>query len=124
MNLDNFISAFKTSFPAHDIYREGDFVTVPGACRELGAFHVVDDGDELTVYVGDITHGHFGIDDDTLPHDLAEREVVADVIDFFSATFADKIEFYRNTYGGGGWRPAGTGPEPSVTWSGDTPGGA
>lgn len=118
MDLAKFISAFKAAFPSQPIYVEDSAAIVPCPCKEIGQFAVYDHDEELTVYVGEFTHGHFSSYDDSLTPEQAEAEIITELIEFFGDTFADQVEFYWNDFGAGGWRPAGTGPGRSVTWSG------
>ena len=120
MILDYFIAGFKARFPDYQLsVREPDAVAiVHGNNSVVGNIEVQDDLDELIVFVGDFTHGHFDCWDESLSKDEQYKEVAADVLEFLEDVFADKVEFYRSAHGGGGWRPAGTGPEQSYTWSG------
>ncbi len=120
MILDYFIAAFKARFPDRSISvtEAGTVATIAGANQNVGNIEVQDDLDELIVFIGDITHGHFDCYDNLLSEEEKRREIASDVLDFLADVFADKIEFYRGEHGGGGWRPAGSGPGISFTWSG------
>jgi hypothetical protein len=117
--FDHFVAGFKARFPHHPItIREVDATAIfPGGNPEIGAIEVQDDLNELTIFAGSITHGHFGCYDQSMSREEQERKTAQDVLDFLADVFANRIEFYRGKHGGGGWRPAGTGPEPSFTWS-------
>lgn len=92
----------------------GSKVRLDGSSREFAAFDarhplvgevvVEDDGTELTVSVGSITHGHFGSYEDGLS--AAEHEaVIADqLVGFLEDLFADKYLLYKARWGGG-WIP-------------------
>jgi hypothetical protein len=64
--------------------------TFPAIHPEVGDLVIQDDGDELTVYVGNFTHVHFDNVDDTLA--------------FLEDVFADRMEFFGSHLGGGGCR--------------------
>lgn len=117
--LDRFLIGFKQRFPAQRIaVRASDStVSIPCGNPAIGAIEVQDDLNELIVFVGDFTHGHFDCYVESLSPDEREEDVSRQVLDFLSDVFADKVEFYRLEHGGGGWGPAGTGPEDSFTWS-------
>ena len=119
MILDHFVTGFKARFPDRPMsVRESDAVAViPGTNPAVGNIEVQDDLHELIVFVGDITHGHFDCHDESLSEEQQHVEIADDVLDFLADVFSDKVEFYRTGRGGGGWRPAGTGPELSYTWS-------
>jgi hypothetical protein len=118
MIVDRFITGFEERFPgrAYELRASDATVVILGDNPAVGRIEVQDDGNELIVYVGDFTHGHFSCYDDSLAQDEIEADVVTQVLEFVSDVFADKVEFYRTSYGGG-CRPAGTGPEESFTWS-------
>lgn len=120
MILDHFIVGFKDRFSGQVLkIRESDAVAIiSGNNPNIGNIEVQDDLAELIVFIGDITHGHFDCYDDSLTDEEKQKKVATDVLDFLADVFADKVEFYRSERGGGGWRPAGSGPELSFTWSG------
>ena len=79
-------------------------VVFPAAHPEVGQICVWDDGDELTLAVGDLTHTHFNPYDPSLSEiELAER-VSSDLLEFLEDVFADQVVFWQATDGraGGG----------------------
>jgi hypothetical protein len=64
-------------------------IVVPAAHPGVGDVTIMDDGDELTVYVGDITHGHF--------------ESTGKIVEFLEWLFADRVLMWK-LWTGGGWR--------------------
>jgi hypothetical protein len=71
---------------------------------DVGDVRIWDDGDEVTVAIGDITHGHFGLYDKSLTQEQIDREVTDQVIDFLDALFSDRVLLYRSESGqSGGW---------------------
>jgi len=123
MILDQFIQAFQTRFPNNAIVLNdtNSIATISGCCPELGNIEVQDEITELIVFVGDITHGHFDCYEESLTQADRDKIVVSNVLDFFEEVFAGKIEFWGSNKMGGGWRPVGTGPQPSITWCGIHP---
>ena len=77
------------------------------ANASIGEIVLMDDGEELTAYVGQFTHLHFdggGIDDDETPA-AHEGRVVDEVMGWSAEVFADRIEFFGSHERGGGCRP-------------------
>ncbi len=63
----------------------------PAALAEVGKVIIYDDGEEATVMIEHITHGHFNPYNPALSQDEVDRQVSEDVIDFLEALFEDKI---------------------------------
>ena len=83
----------------------------PAAHPEVGDLHIDDDGDELTISVGQLTHGHFSPITYQTPSQKSDEEIIERLIAFLDEVFNDQIEFW--TAGRmGGWHPRGA--EPSV----------
>jgi hypothetical protein len=94
----------------------------PGVHPDVGDVEVCDDGDEITVYAGNFTHGHFSNYDDVAEEQKA-RLISEDVIEFLEAVFADQVVFWGSHQGGGGWRRLDLAPHPGpangeYVWSG------
>jgi hypothetical protein len=98
-------------------------VTFPAAHPDVGDLTIDDDDVELTISVGHLTHGHFSSWDQNAPQHDREEEVIAHVLSFLDAVFADEMVFWSADKAGG-WH--GRGDEPIVrhlgtrrfTWSG------
>ncbi len=99
--------------------------TFPAAHPVVGDLDIYDDGNEATVAIDDITHGHFN------PHDpaLSEKEIAArvtdDVLCFLEAMFADRVLLWKVQGGAGGWMPLDRKSDPMLpldaqkyVWSG------
>lgn len=71
--------------------------TFPAIHPDVGDIVVCDDGDEVTVYLGNFTHAHFGVRSSDADGSVVDREqhIVDDVLDFLDDVFTDRIEFYR-----------------------------
>jgi hypothetical protein len=92
-----------TRFPDRGIRLDArGSVVVPAAHPGVGDVTIMDDADELTVYVGDITHGHFAS--------------AAEVAEFLESLFADRVLMWK-VWTGGGWRLE---PEPVTSITGFT----
>lgn len=71
--------------------------------QSVGDLSIWDDGDEVTVSIGDISHGHFSSFDSDLTQSEMELEVAEQVVDFLKMMFADKYLLYKSD-GSGGWQ--------------------
>jgi hypothetical protein len=72
------------------------FATFPAADPEVGDLQIDDDDGELTISVGQLTHGHFSPKNYQTPLEEREEEVVGRVIAFLEAVFDDRIEFWTS----------------------------
>ena len=70
-------------------------VEIEGPCNAISPISISDDGDELTIYFGQITHVHYGCYDDALTPDEKERKIVSDVIELLQNLFSDRIVVSR-----------------------------
>ena len=62
-----------------------------------------DDGDEVTLYAGKFTHGHFA-NYDAISDEQKSKLISEDIIEFLEAVFADKVAFWGSHKSGDGWR--------------------
>ncbi len=67
---------------------------LPLAHPGLGELQIFDDGDEATIYLTEITHGHFN------PYDITDGNardewIVSQVIEFLDSLFDDRVLFFR-----------------------------
>jgi len=84
---------------------------------EIGPVEICDDGDEVTVFIGRVTHGHFGCYDESLTEEEKQKKIVADVIEFLAALFADRVVLLRIFRGwSGGWRVLRPHEQPRRSW--------
>lgn len=101
------IPALKAEFSGWEI----DFAPEPPAIAAfpasqaaVGRVVIYDDGDEATVAIENITHGHFNPYDEGLSEEEREKVIVEDVIDFLKALFADRVLLSASANRGfGGW---------------------
>src|SRR5687768_11619309 len=61
----------------------------------VGDLVVWDDGDEITLAIGEITHGHFNSYNPELNQEDKEKEVTEMVLDFLEDLFADNILLWK-----------------------------
>lgn len=101
--------------------------TFPAVNEAVGDVRIWQDGDEVRVAIGTVTHGHFSLYDATMSRDQIADHIVADVIGFLDDLFADRVLLWQSRDGrSGGWRVLGreenlspVGPENhTFTWSG------
>jgi hypothetical protein len=99
----------------------------PAIDSRVGDVSIWDDGDEATVAVGDITHGHFNPYDGSLTKVQVAQNVTEMVVDFLDALFANRVVLWcSKDRRSGGWRvtdqPVTTAPlelsEEVFVWSG------
>jgi hypothetical protein len=95
----------------------------PGTHPGIRRVAIYDDGDELTVSIDDLTHGHFTEYAEALPDAERAKRIIESVVNFLDALFADKIVVWGHHDAGGGWyRPdLGSGESlgiPEFVWSG------
>ena len=77
----------------------------PAAHPEVGDLTIWDHGDEATVAIGKITHGHFNPYDNSLTPEESAQRVTEEVIEFLNDLFADKVLLHKSRDGrSGGWR--------------------
>jgi len=105
--LDRFgCSAFHSGDAAEEI------AIFPAAHPDVGDVVVSDDGDEITVTVGSISHGHFNAFD--LSPDQAAQRIAEDVADFIESLFAGRVLLWKNRQGSsGGWDTVAEGETPT-----------
>jgi|SRR5215510_10193814 len=99
----------------------------PAAHTQVGELAMFDDGDEATIYIGQITHLH--IDSEASEEHRAEEEIANEVISFLEDLFADKMMIWKlNITGENGVLPVANVEEwgmdhraSTFVWSGPVP---
>jgi hypothetical protein len=72
---------------------------------EIGELQVYDDGDEVTVAIHEISHGHFNLYEEGIPEAERVEWIVKSVLSFLEALFADRVLLFRSPNRRmGGWR--------------------
>ena len=116
MIRDHLIAAIKESFPnlPFSFPQSSNLIaTLQSPSAEIGTLEIYDDGDEATVSISEITHGHFDRFDTSLGETQRDRQIVEDVIGFLRALFADKVLLFRTpSRSMGGWRRLDLSSEP------------
>lgn len=80
-------------------------IIFPAMHPGVGDVSIWDDGDEVTVAVGDITHGHFNPYDGSLTDTQVAQNVTEMVIDFLDALFTNRVVLWcSKDRRSGGWR--------------------
>ena len=128
MISDRLIPRLRDRFPK----RPGTFGVPPApaavfraAHPEVGDVQVFDDGGAVLLIVGHFTHSHIA-DYTPAANEVAEENIVGDVIAFLERLFADEIVMWGSHKDGGGWyardRAEGSGivrpTGPLYVWSG------
>ena len=107
MIRDHLIPALKAEFSGWEILFDDPpqpIATFPACQEAVGKVLICDDGEEATVYIEKITHGHFNPYDDTLTPAEREKIITEDVIDFLKALFTDRVLLRTNANNSiGGW---------------------
>ena len=71
---------------------------------DVGSVIIEEDGNELIVFVGNITHGHFGSYEDSLSPAEHEAVIIHELIGFLEDLFEDRYLVFKGRWGGG-WAP-------------------
>jgi hypothetical protein len=96
----------------------------PGIHPGIRGVSIYDDGEELTVSIDDLTHGHFAAYDSGLSETERDQRIVEEVVEFLEALFADRVAVWGQANVGGGWYRidrGGVGRQadvPEFVWSG------
>ena len=105
------LPALQAKFPNRGFRRDdsaNDIGVFPAAHAEVGDVTIDDDGNEATVYIGEITHGHFNPYDERLSEKEIAEHVASDVVNFLDDLFADRVLLWKSPDGrSGGWRRLG-----------------
>jgi hypothetical protein len=105
---DYLIPALKREFVGREIaFGEPPqpIATFPACQENVGGVTIYDDGDEATVCIEKITHGHFNRYDETLKGEEKAKVIAEDVVGFLKALFSDRVLLQTNPDNGvGGWR--------------------
>jgi hypothetical protein len=77
----------------------------PGIHPGIRGVTIYDDGDELTLCVDDLTHGHFNDYTDGLAEAERELRIVDQAVEFLEALFRDEVVVWGQHSIGGWYRP-------------------
>lgn len=78
-----------------------DFAIFKAKNHDVGDVVIEEDGNELIVFVGNITHGHFGSYESGLSEAEHEEVVAESLVDFLVELFADEILLFKSDWKGG-----------------------
>jgi hypothetical protein len=97
MLRDYLIPALKTAFPAapFEYSGQGNLVASLPIPNRIGDLKLCDDGDEITVFLGDVTHCHFSQDYLGDGKYSSEPEVCDAVIQYLTDLFSERVFFYH-----------------------------
>jgi hypothetical protein len=95
MILAALVSALEGRFADRGMRVEANQIVFLAAHPDVGDLTIVDDGDEATVYVGSITHGHFSCYDEKLSESEKAAVIASDVIGFLESLFADRVLLWQ-----------------------------
>ena len=85
----------------------------PAQCEGLDDLKILDDGDEVTIYLGDVTHGHVNPYEEATTSEAAARWITTEVVEFLEELFEDRVVFWGIREGGsGGWQMSFNGDIP------------
>ncbi len=96
----------------------------PGLHPGIRRVAVYEEGDELTVVLDDLTHGHFSDYDYSGNEGEREQRIVDEVVEFLDDLFADRVAVWGEHSVGGGWyrvsveEPRFGRGRPAFLWSG------
>lgn len=106
MIFDYLIPELKGHFPNRGLRVETSpevRVIFPAAHPEFGNIEICDDDDEVTIYTGHFTHGHFSNYKKNLSEEEKSKKIAENVVGFLKDVFADQIVFWGSHRGSGGW---------------------
>ena len=96
MLREHLIPALKTTFPelAFEYPGDGNVVASLPMPNGIGTLKICDDGDEITVFLGDVTHCHFSQDYLGDGKYSPEPEACDAAIRYLKDLFSDRVFFY------------------------------
>jgi hypothetical protein len=106
--------ALKQKFSAQSFRVSDDDKIVavfPAAHPQVGDVKIWDDGNEATMEIGKITHGHFDAYGATLSEPERDKMVTEEVVNFLTELFADRVLLWvSESSKSGGWQMLGEKP--------------
>ena len=101
---DALVPKLRAAFPTELMRVGGEteaLAVFPAKHPEIGDLVIQDEGDEVTVIVGNITHRHFGSQSPRSSAHIQAEQIATEVTRYLHQLFADEIEFYGNGGRGG-----------------------
>jgi hypothetical protein len=126
------ISKLRTRFPhpnMHVITEPQAEIVIPAVHANIGGIKIYDDGNEITMCIGNFTHTHFANYEKSLSEAQAVEKISEAAVDFLFDLFADQIVLWGSHQGAGGfyrrgWKPTTPFSEhrgQEYVWSGPLP---
>ncbi len=78
-----------------------EFAVFAAKDSDVGGVTIEEDGNELIVRIGEITHGHFGSYETELTQDEHAASIAEDVIKFLIELFDDDVLLFKSANSGG-----------------------
>jgi hypothetical protein len=107
MILEKLAVRFAATFPEQDFgfttEQSGEKLVIPPKHADFGLVEITEEGDELILFAGNFTHGHFASYNDALSPNEKANEIIDDITDFLAAMFEDQVVFWGSNQKGGGW---------------------
>ncbi len=77
------------------------FAKIRAIHAEVGDIAIREDGSELILFIGNITHGHFGSYENDLSEEQHEQIIAESLVDFLLELLADKYFLFKSVNTGG-----------------------
>jgi hypothetical protein len=95
------------------VLTEGRTIAViPAASEAVGDLTFLDDGDEVTLVLGALTHVHFHAHDDSLSRQEAAQRIAQEAADFIQAVLDERLLLWVSPNGSAGFYEAPPAPVP------------
>jgi hypothetical protein len=85
---------------------------IPAASKAVGDLTLLDDGDEVTLVLGDLTHDHFSVYDDSVSPEEAARRIAQQAVDFIQGFLDERRLLWVSPNGSSGFYEAPPAPVP------------
>jgi hypothetical protein len=106
MMLEKLLADLVRKFPEQQCRIEKEptpRLVIPPKYVEFGEIEITQEGDELILVAGKFTHSHFACYAERVSADEKVMDIIDNVADFLSATFADQVIFWGGHRQTGGW---------------------
>ena len=115
MIRDRLIPLLKEIYPDAD-WKSGEspdpIATFNAIHPDVGDLNIWDHGQEATIAIGTLTHGHFNPYEPEYSQDKIDEEVTEDVLEFLNSVFSDKVLIWKSKdESRGGWQRLDLGGE-------------
>jgi hypothetical protein len=123
---DTLREALARTFPGAYVtggWADDAVATFPAKHEAVGDLVVAADDEEVTIYAGAITHGHFNWEYEPT-EGVGPDAIVPSVLTFLESLFADRVLLWIGRFNSGGWQVLAPGEQPkkkgkqAFVWSG------